>query len=111
MPPQSGFVASGIASADEALSMRHERVTPAMFPVFWAVVARPSLWATAILEAKRFVPDDWLRRSPHLPLPDPEMIRFRMTTQYGDPESPLVAGDVLAWLRWCKAENRRRRTD
>lgn len=74
---------------------------------------RPSLWITALVEAKRFVPDDWLRRKPYLPIPDPDMIRFRVSTQYGDSESPLVVGlvvgDVLTWLRWCKSENRNRR--
>ncbi len=80
-----------------------------MFSVLGAIIRRPSLWATAVLEARRFVPDDWLRRRPFLPLPDPEMLRFRLSTQYGDPESRVVAGDVVVWLRWCKAENRRKR--
>lgn len=85
--------------------MRQKRL---MLALLLAVVARPSLWITAIVEAKRFVPDDWLRQKPHLPLPDPEMLRFRLTTQYGNAESPLVVGDVLTWLRWCKSQNRRR---
>ncbi|MDE0701478.1 MAG: hypothetical protein F4003_07295 [Acidimicrobiaceae bacterium] len=86
--------------------MRQQRV---MFAVLGAVIRRPSLWATALLEARRFVPDDWLRRRPFLPLPDPEMLRFRLSTQYGDPESRVVASDVVVWLHWCKAENQRRR--
>ena len=89
--------------------MRQQRVRFAMLAVLPAVLRRPSLWATALLEAKRFVPDDWLRHRPCLPLPDPEMLRFRVITQYGDPESRLVASDVVVWLRWCKAENRRLR--
>ena len=110
MPLQLVSVAPGIALVTcEALLMRQQRVMLAMFAVLGAVIARPSLWATAMLEAKRFVPDDWLRHSPYLPLPDPELLRFRVTTQYGDPESPVVVSDVVVWLRWCKAENRRRR--
>ena len=80
-----------------------------MFAVLGAVIRRPSLWSTAAVEARRFVPDGWLRRRPFLPLPDPEMLRFRLFTQYGDPEPRVVVGDVVAWLRWCKAENRRTR--
>ncbi|MDE0606166.1 MAG: hypothetical protein OXH78_03310 [Acidimicrobiaceae bacterium] len=90
------------------MPMRQQRF---MFAVLGAVIRRPSLWATAMLEARRFVPDDWLRRRPFLPLPAPEMLRFRLSTQYGDPESRVVASDVVVWLRWCKAENRRERRD
>lgn len=93
--------------AGETRLMRQKRVVFAMFAVMGAVIARPSLWTTALREAKRFVPDDWLRRSPHLPLPDSEMLRFRVTTQYGNPEAPIVPSDVVVWLRWCKTENRR----
>ena len=88
--------------------MRAACVPPGMFAVLRAVLKRPSLWATAVVEARRFVPDDWLLKRPFLPLPDPEMLRFRVATQYGNPEARVVVGDVLAWLRWCKTENRRR---
>ncbi len=79
-----------------------------LLAVLGAVVRRPSLWTTAIVQAKRFVPDDWRRRRPHLPLPDPDVLRFRLTTQYGSTEARLEQSDVVAWLRWCKTENRRR---
>ncbi len=26
-----------------------------------------------------------------------------MTTAYGDPDAPLVADDVVTWLRWSKS--------
>ena len=92
-------------------AMRDGRLVLGMFAVLGAVLVRPSLWATAVVEAKRFVPDDWFRQTPFLPLPDPKMLRFRVATQYGDPEARVVVGDVLAWLRWCKTENRRRGRD
>ncbi len=74
-----------------------------------AVLRRPSLWPTALVEFCRFVPDRWWRHRPHLPLPDEAMLRFRATTQYGDPDRAPEPGDVVSWLRWCKAENQRRR--
>jgi len=74
-----------------------------------AVILRPSLWFTALVEFRRLLPDGWWRHRPFLPLPDAEMLGFRATTQYGDPERPPDSHDLVAWLRWCKAENRRRR--
>lgn len=79
--------------------------------VLGAVLVRPALWGTALVQLKRFAPDDWHRRPPFLPLPDPRMLRFRVATQYGDPEARIVADDVVAWLCWCKTENRRQRRE
>ena len=74
-----------------------------------AVVREPGLWGTALVEFRRMIPDGWWRRRPFLPVPDPAMLAFRATTQYGDPTHPLEPDDLIAWLSWCKAENRRRR--
>lgn len=74
-----------------------------------AVMVRPSLWATAVVEFWRFVPDGWWRHRPFLPVPDPALLRFRAVTQYGDPERQPDVVDVVTWLRWCKSENQRRR--
>ncbi|MDW3218524.1 MAG: hypothetical protein R8F63_07895 [Acidimicrobiales bacterium] len=74
-----------------------------------AVAVRPGLWATALRQYVRLVPDRWWATAPRLPVPDPAMLAFRATTQYGDPAHALERDDLLAWLRWCKAENRRRR--
>lgn len=72
-----------------------------------AVAARPRLWPTAVVQARRFVPDGWWRRAPFLPLPDPELLAFRATTQYGDPDHALAPDDLVTWLTWCRAEARR----
>lgn len=80
-----------------------------LFRAAGAVILRPSLWATAVVEFRRFAPDGWWRRRPFLPVPDPDLLRFRAVTQYGDPERQPDADDVLAWLRWCRSENQRRR--
>jgi len=74
-----------------------------------AVVRRPGLWTTAFVEFRRMLPDRWWRRRPFLPVPDPDLLAFRATTQYGDPDHRLEPDDLVAWLAWCKAENRRRR--
>ena len=41
-------------------------------------------------------------RAPFLPLPDPAYVRFRMITQYGDPEQRPAPDDVLTYLGWCQ---------
>ena len=73
-----------------------------------AIAVRPRLWSTALVELARFVPDRWWRTRPFLPVPDPALLKFRATTQYGSPDHPLATDDVLTWLRWCKRENRHR---
>lgn len=66
-----------------------------------AVAARPSLWAVAGRQAVRLAPDGWWRRPPFVPRPDPEYLRFRLQTQYGDPGHDPEPADVVAYLRWC----------
>lgn len=69
-----------------------------------AVVVRPSLWWTALRVGLRLAPRGWWRRPPHLPLPDPEYLRFRMVTAYGgEGDTPADPGDLVTYLRWCKA--------
>ncbi len=74
-----------------------------------AVVRHPSLWVTAMVVYRRLLPDGWWCRRPFLPVPDPAMLGFRATTQYGSGSHPPESDDLIAWLRWCKAENRRQR--
>ena len=51
----------------------------------WAVAARPRLWPTAVAQMVRFAPDRWWRRPPFVPLPGPDLVRFRSEAMYGDP--------------------------
>ena len=67
-----------------------------------AVVRRPRLWSAAARQLRVLAPDRWWSRRPFLPLPDRDWMAFRMTTAYGDPAAPLVADDVVTWLRWSK---------
>ena len=74
-----------------------------------ALVTKPGLWPTAFAQMRRFAPDRWWRRRPFLPTPDPDLMAFRSTTQYGRPDHVPDADDVVTWLRWCRSEARRRR--
>ncbi|MBK9181210.1 MAG: hypothetical protein IPM45_16920 [Acidimicrobiales bacterium] len=71
-------------------------------PAVVAVLARPRLWGTAVVELARLAPRGWWRRTPHLPLPDPAYLAFRMQTAYGSTGRPPRPADVVTWLGWCR---------
>jgi len=68
-----------------------------------AVLPHPSLWLTGIRQANRLAAPGWWRRSPFLPLPAPDYLRFRMETAYGGAgdQSPEPE-DLVTYLRWCR---------
>lgn len=68
-----------------------------------ALAAHPALWGTAVRQVLVLAVDGWWRRAPYLPLPDRAYLRFRMQTAYGDPDRPPEPGDVLTYLKWCRA--------
>jgi hypothetical protein len=68
-----------------------------------AVLVRPTLWATAIVQVLRLARPGWWHRWPLLPLPDRDYLRFRMVTAYGDPDRPPEPLDVVTYLHWCRA--------
>lgn len=68
-----------------------------------AVLRRPSLWATAVRQMRRTAPPGWWKRRPFLPVPSGEYLRFRLVTQYGDPEHAWEPDDVVNYLRWCRS--------
>jgi hypothetical protein len=71
-----------------------------------AVVRHPTLWPTAARQALRLAAPGWWRRRPYLPLPDRDYLRFRMQTQYGDPEHEPEPEDLLTYLSWCREFDR-----
>ena len=73
-----------------------------------AVVARPWLWGIALVQLFRLARPGWWRRAPFLPVPDREYLRFRLETQYGDPNHAIEPADIVAYLRWCRTTNVRR---
>jgi hypothetical protein len=70
------------------------------------VAARPALWGTAAAQVVRLARPGWWRRWPPVPAPDGAYLRFRLQTQYGDPEREPEPDDVLSYLRWCRAYRR-----
>jgi len=77
-----------------------------MIAVVWAVVRRPTLWPTAIRQARRTAASGWWRRAPFLPLPGGDYLRFRLLTQYGDADATPRPADAVAYLEWCRAWDR-----
>ena len=72
-----------------------------------AVLRHPTLWGTALRQASRLAAPGWWRRAPHLPVPSPEYLGFRLETQYGAAPSP-DPGDIVTYLRWCREFPHRR---
>jgi hypothetical protein len=75
---------------------------PATIGVIAGVARHPSLWVTALRQARRAVPRRWWRSPPFVPVPAREYVEFRLITQYGDPAHPAEVEDVLNYLRWCR---------
>ena len=71
-----------------------------------AVLAHPGLWGTGIVQLLRLAAPGWWRRWPPLPMPDPDYLRFRLQTQYGDPEREPDPADLVAYLHWCRGYGR-----
>jgi len=67
-----------------------------------AVLVRPALWLIALGQVVRLARPGWWHRWPPLPAPDPDYLRFRLQTQYGDPDREPAPQDVLAYLEWCR---------
>jgi non-ribosomal peptide synthetase component F len=67
-----------------------------------AVVVRPRLWATAVVQLLALAPSGWWHRRPFLPLPDPDYYRFRLQTMYGDADHAPEPRDVVTYLEWCR---------
>jgi hypothetical protein len=66
------------------------------------------LWLTALRQAVRLARPDWWRRPPYLPVPDPDYLHFRLETQYGEAEPQ--PRDLVTYLEWCRAMQRRERS-
>ena len=71
-----------------------------------AIAGRPALWGVAVVQLVRLAPVGWWRRWPPVPTPDPDYLRFRLQTQYGDPEREPEPADVVSYLEWCRRYGR-----
>ena len=83
------------------------------FRVRWALAAvgavlrHPSLWRTGLRQVRLLAQPGWWRRRPFLPVPDPAYLRFRLETAYGGRGDQVPApDDLVAYLRWVRAERR-----
>ncbi len=71
-----------------------------------ALAIRPWLWTTALAQLLRLAPSGWWRRWPPLPRPDPDYLRFRLQTAYGDAQRDPDPADVVTYLSWCRRRHR-----
>ncbi len=62
--------------------------------------ANPRLALDLVRLTWAFRARDWFRRSPFLPIPPPEYIRWRMYTAYGDENAVPPIRDVIRFARW-----------
>ncbi|MGI8402649.1 MAG: hypothetical protein ACR2NS_13765 [Gemmatimonadaceae bacterium] len=63
-------------------------------------IRRPRLASDLIRVSWRFRSNDWYRRFPFLPLPDPTYLRWRMYTAYGDYNALPTAVELERYARW-----------
>lgn len=75
-----------------------------------AVMVRPRLWGTALRQAGRMAPRGWWRRPPFLPRPDRRYLAFRLETHAGGAGRPPAPDELVAYLEWCRTEDRRVRS-
>ena len=69
-----------------------------------SVLRHPSLWVTALRQARTLAPRGWWHRFPFLPVPDRDYLRFRIVTAYGgDGTRAPEPHDLLTYLHWCRA--------
>ena len=68
-----------------------------------SLARHPALWGTAVRQVLVLAGAGWWRRSPFLPLPDPDYLHFRLQTAYGDPTRAPEPADILTYLHWCRA--------
>jgi hypothetical protein len=84
----------------------HQRSRTGWARATLAVAARPALWPTAARQAHRLTPTGWWRHPPFLPMPDRAYLAFRLETQYGHATAAPDPADLLAYLRWCRTQDR-----
>ncbi|MBW3669536.1 MAG: hypothetical protein KY443_10035 [Actinobacteria bacterium] len=75
-------------------------------PVVLALLRRPDLWSTAVVQLFTLAAPGWWRRRPFLPLPDPDYLAFRLQTMYGDVTHHPDPADVVDYLDWCRKYRR-----
>ena len=67
-------------------------------------IRSPALAAALLRVAWRFRRRDWWKRTPWLPLPARDYLRWRMYTAYGDADAVPPVDDVVRYARWAVRE-------
>lgn len=67
-----------------------------------ALAARPALWRTAAVLWWRLARPGWWRHWPPVPRPDPDYLRFRAQTAFGDPGAAPSACELVDYFEWCR---------
>lgn len=68
--------------------------------LFWRGLVNPRLAIDLLEAAWAFRRRGWWRRSPFLPLPDRDYLRWRMYTAYADEAAVPPPEDVIRFARW-----------
>ena len=63
-------------------------------------VVRPRLAIDLLALVWAFRRREWYRQPPFLPVPDPDYMRWRMYTAYGDEDAVPPVDDVVRFARW-----------
>jgi hypothetical protein len=71
-------------------------------------ITRPRLFPLLLTAAWRFRRRDWYRRSPFLPMPPSDYMRWRLHTAFGDEQAAPSANDLEAYLKWSAWMRKRR---
>ena len=66
------------------------------------LAVRPDLWLTAAVLVCRLARPGWWRHWPPLPGPDPEYLRFRAQTAFGDPAATPTSAELVDYVAWCR---------
>jgi len=74
------------------------------FSLALRAMRRPKLGIALLRVAWRFRAQDWYRRFPFLPMPDPTYVKWRMHTAYGDYDAIPPAADVERYAMWATNE-------
>jgi hypothetical protein len=74
--------------------------TSLVFRLAARAMLHPRLALDLLRTAWAFRRREWWRRSPFLPLPDREYLRWRMYTAYADENAVPPPDDVVRFARW-----------
>jgi hypothetical protein len=99
---RSGSSESAAVPSERVLLWLSKEVSPVLVnrAGLVALLRRPALWGAAASTILSLAPAGWWKRPPFLPIPDEELVTWRLTTAYGTAETTLDEDDLVAYLEW-----------